>query len=163
MIWASSQSCFCWLYRASPSLAAKNIINLTGIDHQWLDLEHLREDTWCPRAEKSQQDGMIGGAKLHLESNPISTRDAQRVQTKLVCTSTQRLHRDWDRTVFECLLQRWGSAVACCGGRGSGCSRPGCGMSPPGGGRHYPTIELPELTHDWETDSWRAQTEPCVH
>ena len=30
MIWAtvSSQSCFCWLYRASPSLAAKNIINL---------------------------------------------------------------------------------------------------------------------------------------
>ena len=29
MIWAtvSSQSCFWWLYRASPSLAAKNIIN----------------------------------------------------------------------------------------------------------------------------------------
>ena len=29
-MWAtvSSQSCFCWLYRASPSLAAKNIINL---------------------------------------------------------------------------------------------------------------------------------------
>ena len=30
MIWATvnSQSCFCWLYRASPSLAAKNIISL---------------------------------------------------------------------------------------------------------------------------------------
>ena len=30
MIWAivSSQSCFCWLCRASPSLAAKNMINL---------------------------------------------------------------------------------------------------------------------------------------
>ena len=30
VIWAtvSSQSCFCWQYRASPSLAAKNIINL---------------------------------------------------------------------------------------------------------------------------------------
>ena len=30
MIWAtvSSRSCFCWLYRASPSLAAKNIINM---------------------------------------------------------------------------------------------------------------------------------------
>jgi len=26
-----------------------------------------------------------------------------------------------------------------------------------------PTIELPELTQDWEIDSWRAQTEPCVH
>ena len=25
-----------------------------------------------------------------------------------------------------------------------------------------PTIELPELAQDWETDSWRAQTEPCA-
>ena len=35
MIWAtvSSWSCFCWLYRASPSLAAENIINLFGVDH----------------------------------------------------------------------------------------------------------------------------------
>ena len=33
MIWAtvSSQSCFCWLYRASPSSAAKNIINLISV------------------------------------------------------------------------------------------------------------------------------------
>ena len=35
MIWAtvSSWSCFCQLYRASPSLAAKNKISLIGIDH----------------------------------------------------------------------------------------------------------------------------------
>ena len=35
MIWAtvSSRSCFCWLYRASPSLAAKNIQSDFGIDH----------------------------------------------------------------------------------------------------------------------------------
>ena len=26
-----------------------------------------------------------------------------------------------------------------------------------------PTTELLELTQDWETDSWRAQTEPCAH
>ena len=26
-----------------------------------------------------------------------------------------------------------------------------------------PTIELLELTQDWETDSWQAKTEPCVH
>ena len=26
-----------------------------------------------------------------------------------------------------------------------------------------PITELPELTQDWETDSWRAQTEPCAH
>ena len=31
-----------------------------------------------------------------------------------------------------------GSAVGCCRGRASGCSRPGCGISPLGGGHHYP-------------------------
>ena len=45
MIWAtvSSWSCFCWLYRASPSLAAKNIINLISVLAIW----------WCPRVESS--------------------------------------------------------------------------------------------------------------
>ena len=40
MIWTtvSSRSCFCWLYRASPSLAAKNIINLILVLTIW----------WCP-------------------------------------------------------------------------------------------------------------------
>ena len=37
MIWAavSSQSCFCWLCRASPSLAAKNIISLVSVSTLW--------------------------------------------------------------------------------------------------------------------------------
>ena len=37
MIWAtiSSQPCFCWLYRASPSLVAKNIINLIWVLTIW--------------------------------------------------------------------------------------------------------------------------------
>ena len=45
MIWAtvSSWSCFCWLYRASPSLAAKNIINLIFIFMIW----------WSPRVVSS--------------------------------------------------------------------------------------------------------------
>ena len=45
MIWAtvSSWSCFCWLYRASPSLAAKNIINLISMLAIW----------WCPCVESS--------------------------------------------------------------------------------------------------------------
>ena len=45
MIWArvSSQSCVCWLYRASPSSAAKNIINLISI----LTMG------WCPCIELS--------------------------------------------------------------------------------------------------------------
>ena len=37
VFWAihSSQSCFCWLYRTSPSLAAKNIINLISVLIIW--------------------------------------------------------------------------------------------------------------------------------
>ena len=37
MIWptVSSWSCFCWLYRASPSLASKNIINLISASTIW--------------------------------------------------------------------------------------------------------------------------------
>ena len=40
MVWAtvSSQSCFCWLYRPSPSLVAKNIISLILVLPIW----------WCP-------------------------------------------------------------------------------------------------------------------
>ena len=79
---------------------------------------------------------MVGGVKSHLESNPIPTRNTQRAQTNLVHSRTQRPHRDWDRTVFECLLWRYGSAADCCKGRGSRCSRPGYGINPFGGGQH---------------------------
>ena len=37
------QACFCWLYRASPSLAAKNIISLISVLTIW----------WCPCIESS--------------------------------------------------------------------------------------------------------------
>ena len=45
MIWTtvSSWSCFCWLFRASPPLVAKNIINLISVLTLW----------WCPRVESS--------------------------------------------------------------------------------------------------------------
>ena len=45
MIWAtvSSQSSFYWLYMASPSLAAKNMINLFSVLTIW----------WCPCVESS--------------------------------------------------------------------------------------------------------------
>ena len=45
MIWAivSSRSCFCWLYRASPSLATKNTVNLILVLTIW----------WCPCVESS--------------------------------------------------------------------------------------------------------------
>ena len=45
MIWptVSSWTCFCWLYISSPSLAAKNIINLSSVLTIW----------WCPCVELS--------------------------------------------------------------------------------------------------------------
>ena len=56
--------------------------------------------------------------------------------TRTVCTRTQGPHRDWDRTVFEHLLWRFRSSVICHRDRGSGCSRPGYGISPLEGGCH---------------------------
>ena len=53
--------------------------------------------------------------------------------------------------------QKWPAAKA----EALGSNRPGYGISLLGGGN--PTTELPELIQDWETDSWRAQTETCVH
>ena len=88
------------------------------------------------QGQRRSPSKMVGGVKSHLESNPIPTRDTQRAQTNLVHTRTQRPHRDWDRTVSEHLLWRYGSAVDRCRGRGSGCSRPGHGISPLGGGHH---------------------------
>ena len=52
---------------------------------------------------------MVGGAKSHLESNSIPTRDAQRARTN-PCAH-QETHRDWARPAFECLS-------ASCGGMG---------------------------------------------
>ena len=40
--------------------------------------------------------------------------------------------------MFECLLWKYGPAMDCRRDRGSGCSRPGYGISPLGGGRHEP-------------------------
>ena len=39
----SSRSCFCWLYRTSPSSSARNIINLILVLTTW----------WCPCVESS--------------------------------------------------------------------------------------------------------------
>ena len=56
-------------------------------------LEQLRGDIPCPRARRSPNK-MVKGVKSHLESNPTPKRNAERAQTKIVCTRTQRSHRD---------------------------------------------------------------------
>ena len=73
---------------------------------------------------------MEEGAKLHLQLNSILARDAQRAQTK-PCKhqdNTQRLSQTccW---VSECLLRRYGSAMACCRSMDSGYCRPGYGTA----------------------------------
>ena len=97
----------------------------TTIDRIMLDATKKIYSTSKAR-EKPQQDGRRG--KICLESNTIPTRDAQRAQTKFCVhqdpETPQRLIQKclW---VFECLLWRYTSAVACPRGRGSGCSRSG--------------------------------------
>ena len=55
---------------------------------------------WCwveeiPYVQGQRSPSKVGGGmKSHLESNPIPARDAQRAQTYLVHTRTQRPHRD---------------------------------------------------------------------
>ena len=96
--------------------------------------------------QRRSPNKMVGGTKSHLESNPIPARDTWRAQTK-PCAPGPRHPTEAEpaQPGSECLLQTSLSAVACCRGRGSGCSS--CQSSHRTGG----------------TDSWRAQTKPGVH
>ena len=94
-----------------------------------------KKDTTCQGAKrKPQQDGRRGEITFRIK--PHTLQRLCKGSNKPCAHQDPEIHRDWDRTVFECLLQRYGSAVDCCWGRGSGCSRPGYGISPLGGGHH---------------------------
>ena len=80
------------------------------------------------RGQRRSPSKMVGGEKWHLESSPIPARDAWRAQTKPCAHQDPETPQSLSQTclwVFEYLLQRHRSAVACCGDRVSGCSRPG--------------------------------------
>ena len=98
-------------------------------------LEQLWGDIPCPRAkEKPQQDGRRG--KITFRIKPyIHQRCSEGSNISWAHQDPENL-RDWDRTVFGCLLRRYWSEEDCCGGRGSGCSSPGYGISLLGGGHH---------------------------
>ena len=85
---------------------------------------------------KTHKDGRRG--KIHLESNPISIRDARGAQTK-PCAH-QEISQRLSQTCFWAFVWvspvEYRSAVDCCRCRGSECSRPGYGISPLGGGCH---------------------------
>ena len=54
----------------------------------WSDCEEIPH---IPGQRKPRK--MVGGAKSHLESNPMPASDAQRAQTYLVSTRAQRPYR----------------------------------------------------------------------
>ena len=77
--------------------------------------------------QRRRPNKMVGGVKSLLESNPISTRDPQKAQTKPYVQQDPEAPQRLSQTyfgVFECLLWSHRSAVACQGDRRSGCSRP---------------------------------------
>ena len=100
--------------------------NLLLNNHQQENVGSHQKGILHIQGQRRGPSKMIGGAKSCLESNPLPTRDEQRAQTKpcMHQETPERLNQTclW---VFECLLWRHRSAVACHGDRGSGCSRPG--------------------------------------
>ena len=95
MIWAivSFWSCFCWLFRASPSLSAKNIISLISVLTIW----------WCPCVVFSSVVGrgcflwpvlsfgktLLAFALLHLYSKAKFAWYSRYLLTSCFCISVQ--------------------------------------------------------------------------
>ena len=108
----------------------------------WSDCEEIAHI----QGQRRSPQKTVEGAKSCLESNPIPTRDAQRAQTYLVCTRTKRPHRDWDRSVFECLMTSTGQqrTVAVAGALGA--ADLGVAQALLEEVVISPILELPELT-----------------
>ena len=112
MIWATvhSWSCFCWLYRASPSLAAKNIINLISVLTIW----------WCPCVESSLvlfEEGVLWPVSYAMTSVPCNPRNSQKSSPAAQVKSNNSLvlrllygptltsiHDYWKTHSFDCTL-----------------------------------------------------------
>ena len=84
--------------------------------------------------EKPQQDGRRGEI-----TSRIKPQTCQRCLEGSNIPCAQQDPETSQRVGQNCVRvcpRRPGSAVDCCRGRGSGCSRPGFGISPLGGGHH---------------------------
>ena len=75
----------------------------------------------------------------------------------------QRTHRDWSRTVVECLLWRYRPAVDCCRDRDSGYSRPAYDISPLEEVAMNPSQSHQNLHRTVQTHTWMAKTKAAVH
>ena len=122
--------------------------------------------TICSDFEAPKINSLIISFIPHLCSQtPYPPKMLGELKQNPVCT--RKPHRDWARPAFECLSvssrgtgQQWPAPGA---GRGSGCSRPECGISPLEGGHSNPTMCCQNLYKTGKTDSWRAQSKPCTH
>ena len=83
---------------------------------------------------------MVGGAKSHLESNPIPARDAWRAQTKTLCTPGPRDLTETEPDLplsVSCKGAAQQQPAAGAGALGAAdLGHTACGISPLGGGRH---------------------------
>ena len=107
--WRIAGSCKQQLYECGEgrwhSIKMCTHLLLRELQHYNLLLNnHGQENVWSHQKkvfhvqeQRGSSSKMVGGMKSHLESNSIPTRDTQRAQTNLVCTRTQRPHRDWAR------------------------------------------------------------------
>ena len=111
--WRSRSSCAHLLRKLQNYNSLLNNCWLEKVGSHQKKIPHIQGQSRSPSKT-------VGGAKSHLESNHIPNRDSWRAQTYFVLTRTQRLHRDWERTVSGCLLRRYGSAVDCSRSRALG-------------------------------------------
>ena len=98
-----------------------------------------RKDTPCPGAkEKPQKYDRRGEITFRIKDHTHQRCSEGSKKKKLVHTRIKRSHRGMLDLCLN-LLKRYGSAVTCHRGKGSGCSYLGhtaCGISPLGGGHH---------------------------
>ena len=94
MIWAtvSSKSCFCWLYRPSPSLAAKRIINLILVLTIWL----------------------YGGVNCDLLQESLCHTQVYCTQSPCPCSSPLLTHTSTGDTQTQLCLNLCGVSVSWC-------------------------------------------------
>ena len=89
------------------------------------------------QGQRRSPNNTVGGAKPHLESNPIYLLEMLRgIKQNLVRTMNQRPHRDWVRPAFECLTvscigmgQQW-TATETGALAAADLSHAACGISP---------------------------------
>ena len=106
-----------------------------------------KKDISDPRAKVPQQDGRRG--KIAFRIKPHTCQRCSEGSKKPLCTPGSRDPTETEPDLCLSLLWRYGSAVACHRGRGSGCCYLGhtdCGTSPRGGGGHQPHHRASEQT-----------------